>query len=431
MPSDKHAPFPLARYFYLGVLPPLLLVIATTVYATTETARLSTIEVLLQLASRRVDGMAMGVQASAPDAWHKLLSNKALTITDLASLAEAFAHEQRETKITTLKVYNTDRKTVFATEPSEIGNIEDKPELRNALALGEASLLEESDSVGEPFHELYIPYRSDGRVAAVFELYEPAARFDALVWKVVRPVLIIPLALFLITLSTLAWLVSRAQADIDLRNNLIMSLRQRLESLVSSRAVAAMRLGATNHMKPEKLRVTLLYSDVRGFSGFAECHSPEEVIDFLNRVIGLQLEIIEAHGGDVDKMIGDAVLARFDGADRAVNAIDSAVAIQKRMEASGPSCRVGIGLFDGPVVAGLIGGDNRFDYTVVGDSVNNAARLCGLAKAGEIIADCATAEMATEVNFGPEEIVRVKGRSGQLVIRRLSPEEVDEKRMTS
>ena len=135
---------------------------------------------------------------------------------------------------------------------------------------------------GKRFHELYIPYRSDGRVAAVFELYEPAARFDALVWKVVRPVLIIPLALFLITLSTLAWLVSRAQADIDLRNNLIMSLRQRLESLVSSRAVAAMRLGATNHMKPEKLRVTLLYSDVRGFSGFAECHSPEEVIDFLN-----------------------------------------------------------------------------------------------------------------------------------------------------
>ena len=144
MPSDKHAPFPLARYFYLGVLPALLLVIATTVYATTETARLSTIEVLLQLASRRVDGMAMGVQASAPDAWHKLLSNQALTITDLASLAEAFAHEQRETKITTLKVYNTDRKTVFATEPSEIGNIEDKPELRNALALGEASMLEET-----------------------------------------------------------------------------------------------------------------------------------------------------------------------------------------------------------------------------------------------------------------------------------------------
>ena len=242
MPSDKHAPFPLAWYFYLGVLPALLLVIATTVYATTETARLSTIEVLLQLASRRVDGMAMGVQASAPDAWHKLLSNKALTITDLASLAEAFAHEQRETKITTLKVYNTDRKTVFATEPSEIGNIEDKPELRNALALGEASLLEESDSVGEPFHELYIPYRSDGRVAVVFELYEPAARFDALVWKIVRPVLIIPLALFLITLSTLAWLVSRAQADIDLRNNLIMSLRQRLEK---SRFLAGRRCDAS------------------------------------------------------------------------------------------------------------------------------------------------------------------------------------------
>jgi hypothetical protein len=122
---DKHASFPLARYFYLGVLPALLLVVATTIYATTETARLSTIEVLLQLASRRVDGIATGVQAAAPDAWHKLLSNTPLIDTDRASLAEAFAHEQRETKIATLKVYNSDRKTVFATEPSEIGNIED------------------------------------------------------------------------------------------------------------------------------------------------------------------------------------------------------------------------------------------------------------------------------------------------------------------
>jgi class 3 adenylate cyclase len=251
------------------------------------------------------------------------------------------------------------------------------------------------------------------------------------VWKVLRPVLIIPLALFVITLSALSWLVSRAQADIDLRNNLVTSLRQRLERLVSARAVAAMRLGAANPVKPEKLSLTLLYSDVRGFSGFAERHSPEEVIDFLNRVIGLQLEIIESHGGDVDKMIGDAILARFDGADRAVNAIESAVAIQKRLGASRPSCRVGIGLFDGPVVAGLIGMDNRFDYTVVGDSVNNAARLCGLAKAGEIIVDAATAEMTPGVSFGLEESVRVKGRTAQLAIRRVSPEEVDEKRMTS
>jgi class 3 adenylate cyclase len=291
-------------------------------------------------------------------------------------------------------------------------------------------MLEERDSVGEAFHELYIPYRSDGRVAAAFELYEPAAKFDALVWKVVRPVLIIPLTLFVITLSALAWLVSRAQADIDLRNTLVMSLRQRLESLVSARAVAAMHLSAADHMKPEKLNVTLLYSDVRGFSGFAEQHSPEEVIDFLNRVIGLQVEIIETHGGDIDKMIGDAVLARFDGSDRAINAIDSAVAIQKKLSVSRPSCRVGIGLFDGPVVAGLIGGGNRFDYTVVGDSVNNAARLCGLAKPGEIIADSVTAENTRGVSFGPEETVRVKGRRAQLTIRRLSPEEIDEKGMT-
>ena len=103
------------------------------------------------------------------------------------------------------------------------------------------------------------------------------------------------------------------------------------------------------------LEVTLFYSDVRGFTGFAEHHSSEKVIEFLNRIIGLQVEIIESHGGDVDKMIGDAVLARFHDPDRAVQAIKAAVAIQNAVKSSQLPRGVAIGLYGGPVVAGLIG----------------------------------------------------------------------------
>jgi class 3 adenylate cyclase len=138
----------------------------------------------------------------------------------------------------------------------------------------------------------------------------------------------------------------------------------------------------------------------------------------LNDIIGLQVEIIGDHGGDVDKMIGDAVLARFHGAQRAGDAVAAAAKIQEALKSSHLPRGVAIGICDGPVVAGLIGAGHRRDYTIVGDTVNSAARLCSLAKAGEIIVDSAAAAMVPDMRFGPEETVSVKGRQGKLAVRR-------------
>jgi adenylate cyclase len=320
-----------------------------------------------------------------------------------------------------LKIYDLNRKAVFATEIDETGKIESKPELRDALELETASVLVERDAEGGAFYELYLPYHSEGHIVAVFELYEPIAGFDSLVWKVIRPVIVIPVPLFAILMAALTWLVGRAQDDISLRTELIMSLRQRLERLVSHRAVTAMRADEGKQFRAETLEAALFYADLRGFTSFAEHHSPLEVIDFLNRIIGLQVEIIESHGGDIDKMIGDAVLARFQGPGRAAHAINAAIDIQNAIKSSGLARGVAIGIFDGLVVAGLIGAAGRYDYTIVGDSVNIAARLCGLAKEGEIIADNAAITMSTTAGFGPVEAVSVKGCTGALIVRRLQP----------
>jgi adenylate cyclase len=398
----------------------MFLGIAAVIYATSQTVRSATVEVLLQLATQNVEEVSKGIEAAAPNAWHKLLANEPLATTDLEELTKAFGNEQNEAHIAQLKVYGRDRKTIFATEKSEIGLIEDKPQLRTALTLGLPSVMVENDAQGDAFYELYIPYRHQGHIAAVFELYEPISGFDALLWKVVRPVLIVPVILFLAMLAALTWLVIRAQSDINRRTGVILSLSNRLERLVSRKAVAAMR---SDDPKPaEALDVTLFYSDVRGFTGFAEHHAPKKVIDFLNRIIGLQVEIVEANGGDVDKMIGDAVLARFHGKNGAIRAIQSAIAVQKTIRTTGLSPGLAIGLFSGPVVAGLIGTQDRLDYTVVGDSVNSAARLCDLAKAGEIVADSDTASQGKNIAFGPERNVRVKGRLGKLTIRFLNPD---------
>jgi class 3 adenylate cyclase len=281
--------------------------------------------------------------------------------------------------------------------------VEDNAALVEALADRSSSVAVESDSQGNNAHELYIPYEVEGsQVGAVFELYEPIARFDTMLWRVVRPVLVIPAVVLSLMLFGLTWLVWRARSDIDWRSRTISALRQRLERLVSQRAAAAMRSGETQP-GAEMVEVALLYSDVRGFTHFAEARTPAEVVDFLNRIIGLQVEIIEAHGGDVDKMIGDAVLARFHGEMRWQNAIQTAIDIQMAIGAADLPCGVGIGVFAGAVMAGLIGSGDRLDYTVVGDSVNVAARLCEAAGKGEVIADSDSANLAGGRWFGPEE----------------------------
>ena len=416
--AQGDAPFPLRRYFYGLVLPGLLLLIAAVVLATTQTVRHATIEVLLQIATNRAAGVAKGVSEKAGPAWENLIGDVSLSENDMAIPAEAFADEQSEAQIERLKIYDTDHHTVFATDSSLIGRMEDKPELAIALA-GEPSVLVENDEDGGAFYELYLPYRVDGAVVAVFEIYQPIARVDAMLWKVARPALVIPLVLFAVMLAALGWLVGRAQRDIDRRTGTIVALRRRLERLVSHQAVAAMQ--GEGGGEAAMLEVTLLYSDVRGFTALAERATPGETIAYLNRIMGLQITIIEEAGGDVDKMIGDAVLAHFHVQDGPARAVAAARAIQQAIAERAIAPGVGIALYSGPVVAGLIGSGERFDYTVIGDSVNAAARLCGLAGEGEILADSATAAASGDADFGPVRMMQVKGREGELAVRAISP----------
>ncbi len=101
----------------------------------------------------------------------------------------------------------------------------------------------------------------------------------------------------------------------------------------------------------------------------------------------LQIECVARHGGDVDKLIGDALLARFEGEAKESRAIAAARDIQSAVEAAGLPRGVGIGVYTGQAISGPIGPEARRDYTVIGDSVNIAARLCAAAARGEIVAD--------------------------------------------
>jgi len=175
---------------------------------------------------------------------------------------------------------------------------------------------------------------------------------------------------------------------------------------------------------------TILFSDLRGFTYVSEFYSPDEVIMILNEYLSESTRIINKYHGRVNKYIGDAVLAVFEEApkyadymdqDKAVlAALDMQVQFQllfkKWKEKINPLLKIGlgIGLSRGQFVVGNIGSENRMEYTVIGDTVNMANRLCSLAKDGDIIiSDDIYKTMENLLVVDVLEPVEIKGKTGK------------------
>jgi adenylate cyclase len=137
--------------------------------------------------------------------------------------------------------------------------------------------------------------------------------------------------------------------------------------------------------------VTLLFSDIRGFTTLSERRAPQEVVEILNRYFTKQVDVIFRHGGSLDKFIGDAIMAFWgaplDDPDHARHAVacalemaDTLLAFKAELGEVGRDFDVGIGVHSGPAVVGLIGSERRREYTSIGDTVNLASRIEGLTK---------------------------------------------------
>jgi adenylate cyclase len=188
---------------------------------------------------------------------------------------------------------------------------------------------------------------------------------------------------------------------------------------------ARMRLGG------ERKELTVLFSDIRGFSLFSEGMPPVELAAFLGEYLTPMTELVLASGGTLDKYIGDAVMAIWgapiDEVDHAARACEVAlkmqealVALNKRWSKEGkPAVAIGIGLNTGAMAVGNMGSAARFDYTVLGDQVNLGARLEALTKEYgiDILAGETTAKAAGNgFVFREIDLVRVKGRHGAVPV---------------
>lgn len=174
----------------------------------------------------------------------------------------------------------------------------------------------------------------------------------------------------------------------------------------------------------ESRQITVLFSDIRGFTTLSEARTPQQVVELLNGYFGRQVEVIFRHNGALDKFIGDAIMAIWgaplDDAKHAENAIrcalemaDTLQAFKKDLGELSADFDVGIGIHSGPAVVGLIGSEQRREYTAIGDTVNLASRIEGLTKGvARILVSEETVKLCPDAfDFVPRGLYKVKGRS--------------------
>src|SRR5437764_13821552 len=135
----------------------------------------------------------------------------------------------------------------------------------------------------------------------------------------------------------------------------------------------------------EKVTLTVLFSDMRGFTPMTQYWPPEQTVKLLNACLSLQAEKVKKFHGDIDKYVGDCVVALFQGEDMELNAIRCAVETHRALAEANAPLRVGIGIVTGEVILGSIGSEDRRDHTVIGSNVNLSARLCSEAGPGETL----------------------------------------------
>ncbi|BBO69894.1 hypothetical protein DSCA_38240 [Desulfosarcina alkanivorans] len=174
-------------------------------------------------------------------------------------------------------------------------------------------------------------------------------------------------------------------------------------------------------LKGHKNDATILFADIRGFTAYAEEREPEAVVEMLNTYFDLATRAILDYGGYVDKFIGDCVLGVFgvpvfrkDHVERTVRAaVDLMDRLRHQSIHGNPLlASVGVGIHTGPIVSGNLGSQAKMEYTVIGDTVNLASRLSGLAAPGEVlVTDTVFDRLRGLVGVEPAGTRTIKGKT--------------------
>ena len=230
------------------------------------------------------------------------------------------------------------------------------------------------------------------------------------------------LGIFSVIAAEAAMSFDNARSHEELSQRIIE--RQALERFLSGAIVEKILANPDQiHLGGENQTATIMFTDIRGFTRMAEKMEPQQVVELLNEYFTEMTDLIFENGGTLDKYLGDGIMAVFGAPitkpDDPARSVKTAIEMQRAMvrlnrdwEARGqPALRAGVGVNTGAVTAGNIGSTKRMDYTVIGDAVNLASRLCANAAGGQILVSESTfAQLGGSRPAKKLEPIRVKGR---------------------
>ncbi|WP_419798820.1 MAG: adenylate/guanylate cyclase domain-containing protein [Terasakiella sp.] len=416
------APYPLQGRFRKIVLPALLFLIIVIGFLMSNGSMWLIQKIYLEISENRAGIIDRALRGEDRAAWNDLQMSddpwEVFKDDRGRHLLESLRGEVQELGLSHLKIYGQGGLLLYSSEEDQIGKFDPSAGYLSALR-GQRNLIEKQAADGTKLYELYVraPENSNN---IVMELYEPVNYLDAISMEVIVPATVIPVTVLIFLGFGMNILVSRAQKDINYRTDLLGEFRQRLQELLSDEAVHTLRAATGKGILTSKrVEATILFSDIRGFTDFCENEAPERVVEFLNQSLGVVIDAVRQQGGDVDKLIGDAVLAHFQGENAADRALKAAQEALRQIKSAQLAKQTGIGIYSGGVVIGTIGAANRKDFTVIGDSVNVASRLCSAAKGGEIVIDEKSLASCDFKGTSHLETINVKGRKDPLNIARL------------
>ncbi len=232
-----------------------------------------------------------------------------------------------------------------------------------------------------------------------------------------------------------------AQAAIAIQNARLASriereaqTRAQISRLIPPALVEQVIKGEVTLEKGGQLsEITMLYSDIRGFTAMSDGRPPKEVVNTLNEYFEVMVEVLFKHQGTLDKFVGDEIIGLFgapipmeDAAYKAVVcALEMMAALEEfnrtRAAENLPAIRIGVGINTGPVITGNIGSTRALQYTAIGDAMNVASRLVSLARPGEVIvSDTTHALLGGRVEAVMLPPVKVKGKADEQKILRVT-----------
>jgi len=247
-----------------------------------------------------------------------------------------------------------------------------------------------------------------------------SVRFGQLTFPVVTPILFGAWFYYLLT-ALRAWMLERSG-----RQRATQMFGRFLDPRVVSSLLESGELDSA--MVGQKRELTVLFSDIRGFTSLSERRTPQQILDLLNRYFSLQVEVIFRHGGTLDKYIGDAIMAFWGAPSDQPDHARLALAAARDMEQTMLNFRaslddadrgfdIGIGLSSGEAVVGYIGSpQRRQDYTVIGDTVNTASRIEGATKgrARILVSEATVRAVGEGCRFVDHGWVALKGKEDKV-----------------